>query len=244
MSSKKGKRQSSDLNAEANQSMLDPLLEMKLVETNGRLELTFPLRGGPAPLAVDFVNGAHGYARRRNRFGLLYQAVGFPRERPSVVDATAGLGADAFRLAYRGCSVIAIERSPLLHSLLQDGLNRAEQDEEIRRHLNGRLKLLHADARDFLRDCKDATSPEVVFLDPMYPPKKNSALPKIEMRILRRIVGDDLDATELFEIARAVARNRVVVKRHRDAHPIADAPSYSLCDTSTRYDVYLRNPPV
>lgn len=222
--------------------MLDPLSEMKLVETNGRLELIFPLRGGPSPLFVDFVDGAHGYARRRNRFGLLFQAVGFPRERPTVVDATAGLGADAFRLAFRGCPVLAIERSALLYSLLQDGLHRAERNEELREQLDGRLNLLHADARDYLRACEGAAVPDVVFLDPMYPPKKNSALPKIEMRILRRIVGDDLDAEELFDIARAVARNRVVVKRHRDAKPIADAPSHSLCDTSTRYDVYLRKP--
>ena len=37
-----------------------------------------------------------------------------------------------------------------------------------------------------------------------------TALVKAEMRILRRIVGDDPDAAELFQIARSVARKRVV----------------------------------
>lgn len=218
----------------------DPLGEMLLAETNGRLELCFPRRGGPSSLFVDFVNGPLGYARRRNRFGLLYQAVGFPRERPFVIDATAGLGADAFRLAYHGCKVVAIERSPMLFALLQDGLNRAEQDHEIRTHLNGRITLLNTDAREYLRERRAETDPDVVFLDPMYPPKKKSALAKMEMRILRRIVGDDLDAGELLELARAVARKRVVVKRHRNAEPLGGEPSHSLCDTSTRYDVYMK----
>lgn len=219
----------------------DPLGGMNLVEANGRLELHFPRRGGPSPLFVDFVDGPIGYARRRNRFGLLYQAVGFPRLRPSVIDATAGLGADAFRLAYHGCSVIAVERSPLLFALLQDGLNRAMRDAEIRTKLGVRLNFVLADARSFLQNLQAETDPDVIYLDPMYPLKKNSALAKIEMRILRRIVGDDSDAAELFELALKVARQRVVVKRHRDATPLGGKPSHSLCDTSTRYDVYLRD---
>ena len=50
-------------------------------------------RGGPKPLCVDFVEGPQGYARRVNRFGLLYTAIGFSSGRPTVLDATAGLDA-------------------------------------------------------------------------------------------------------------------------------------------------------
>jgi len=74
----------------------------------------------------------------------------------------------------------------------------------------------------------------------MFPPQKKSALVKVEMRILRQLVGDDPDAGELFELARAVARQRVVVKRHRHAAPLSPNPTHSLSDKTTRYDVYVR----
>lgn len=217
----------------------DPLHDAQLTATAERLELRFPQRGGPGPLYVDFVGGPLGYARRVNRFGLLFQAVGFRNGRPTVFDATAGLGRDAFWLAYHGCRVTAVERSPILFALLQDGLERAARVPEIRERLGDRLHLLHADARDLLQRLGPADMPDVVYLDPMFPLRKKSGLVKVEMRILRRLVGDDPDAGELFALARAVARQRVVVKRHRHAEPLAPNPSHSLSDKTTRYDVYV-----
>jgi len=217
-----------------------PAYDLLLTVTAERLELRCPQRGGPGPLYVDFVGGPLGYARRVNRFGLLFQAVGFRSGRPSVLDATAGLGRDAFWLAYHGCRVTAVERSPILFALLRDGLERAGRVPEIREHLGDRLRLLHADARGFLRQLAPENVPDVVYLDPMFPPQKKSALVKVEMRILRRLVGDDPDAGELFELARAVARQRVVVKRHRHAEPLAPHPTHSHSDQTTRYDVYVR----
>lgn len=226
--------------------------DLLLTVTAERLELRYLQRGGPGPLYVDFVAGPLGYARRLNRFGLLFQAVGFRSGRPTVLDATAGLGRDAFRLAYHGCRVTAVERSPVLFALLQDGLERAAHEPEIQERLGDRLRLLHADARDILRQLAqyggnaggdEATlvdAPDVVYLDPMFPPAKKSALVKVELRTLRHVVGDDPDGGQLFELARAVARQRVVVKRHRHAEPLAPNPTHSHADKTTRYDVYLR----
>jgi 16S rRNA (guanine1516-N2)-methyltransferase len=218
----------------------EPAYEMLLTVTAERLELRFPRRGGPGPLYVDFVDGPLGYTRRVNRFGLLFKAVSYRSGQLTVLDANAGLCRDAFRLAYHGCNVTAIERSPILFRLLEDGLNRATRVPEIHEHLGDRLRLVHADARDFLRQLAPEDAPDVVYLDPMFPPRKKSALVKVEMRILRRLIGDDLDASELFEQACAVARLRVVVKRHRLAEPLAPNPSHSHSDKTSRYDVYTR----
>ncbi len=239
-----------------------------LTVTDDRLELRFEAPGGPRPLYVDFVNGPLGYARRVNRFGSLFDAIGFRRGRPTVFDVTAGLGADAFRLAYHGCRVTAIERSEIVFKLLEDGLRRALGVPEVQVQLQDRLTLVHADARDILRQLaphegtpiRDSlagarvsrttasrsrlpatAAPDVVYIDPMYPPRKKSALAKIELRILRQIVGDDPDAPELFRLARAVARQRVVVKRPRHAEPLGPSPSHSHDDQSTRYDVYVQS---
>lgn len=218
----------------------DPAFEILLTVTAERLELRFPQPSGSGPMFVDFVEGRHGYGRDVHRFGLLFKAVGFGRGPLTVLDATAGLGRAAFRLAYHGCRVTAIERSPILFALLMDGLERAARVPEIKEHLGGRLRVFHDDTREYLRKLALKDAPDVVYLDPMFPETKKSALVKVEMRILRRLIGDDLDAGELFEAARAIARQRVVVKRNREAKPLAPNPSHSHSDGTTRYDVYLR----
>lgn len=222
-------------------STADPAFDIVLTVTADQLELRFPKPGAPGPMVVDFVGGPLGFARRVNRFGLLYQAVGFRHGRPSIVDATAGLGRDAFRLAYHGCRVTAVERSPILFALLRDGLDRALRDPEIAGKIGDRLQLFAGDARDLLRRLPAAERPDVVYIDPMFPARQKSALVKVEMRILRQLVGDDPDARELFELALPIARRRVVVKRHLHAPPIADDPTHSMGDKTTRYDVYVRS---
>jgi len=81
--------------------------------------------------------------------------------------------------------------------------------------------------------------PEVVFLDPMYPHRQKSALVKKEMRLLRQLVGDDEDASDLLVTALARARRRVVVKRPRLAPTLTGpAPGFQIIAPNTRFDVY------
>lgn len=216
--------------------------ELLLIVSDERVELREARRGGAAPLFVDFIGGAMGYARRMNRFGLLFQAVGYRSGQWSVLDATAGLGRDAFRLAWYGCDVHAVERSGVVFALLEDGLRRALLDAATAERLGGRLRIEQADARQFMDALPAERLFDAVYLDPMFPPRRKSALVKVEMRLLARVVGDDPDAAELFASAMRVARRRVVVKRHRDAAPLIDSPkpSHSLCDKTTRYDVYMK----
>lgn len=214
--------------------------EYFLTLTPKRLELRRTERGVPGPIYVDFVGGPLGYSRRVGGTRLLYQAVGIRpgKPLPRVLDATAGLGQDAFLLAYRGCSVTAIERSPILAALLRDGIERVMRVPEISQRIDDRLKLMLADARDVLKHLPIEGAPDVIYLDPMFPPKKKSALVKKEMRILRQLVGDDTDAGELFELARQIARQQVVVKRMRLAPPLAPNPTRAYSGRTTRYDVY------
>ncbi len=187
-----------------------------------------------------------GYRRRsaRDRRQPLALAVGLRHGTPTVVDATAGLGRDAFLLAALGCSVIAVERSPVLGALIRDGLERAANSGDASlATVVERIKLVIQDAREVLAGMSEAAAPDVVYIDPMYPPTRKSALAKKEMRALRRIVGDDPDAGELLEIARRVARKRVVVKRRRRGPPLAPEPAIQYRGKQVRYDVYLPLPP-
>ncbi len=194
-------------------------------------------------LRVDFVRGATAYrresAQRRNQ--LLARAVGLRGTSPRVLDATAGLGRDAFLLACLGCQVTAVERSPVLVALLRDGIERAaESGKPDLAVIAARIDLVDGDARDVLQRLSRDARPEVVYIDPMYPESRKAALAKKEMRICRRLVGDDEDAADLFAVAQSVATRRVVVKRHRHAPPLAADPSVSYGGRTVRYDAYDR----
>jgi len=218
--------------------------DLLLVVNPDRVELRDIRPPAPGPIYVDFIGGAAGYNRRVNRFGLLFQAVGIRHgSAPSVLDATCGLGRDAFLLANNGCVVNAIERSPIVATLLRDGLERAARDPELHDLLNHRFRLHIGEAREVIQQWPPEQYPDVAYLDPMFPPKTKSALVKKEMRVLRALVGDDPDANELFEIARSVARRRVVVKRLRHAPPLAPNTTNVYRQQSIRYDVYINSQP-
>ena len=207
-----------------------------LVETNGKLGLVDPDHPErPIEFPVYLAS-----ARGRSELPSLPLVRAMGKKAKQVVDATAGMGQDSFALAVFGFSVIAIERSDKIAALLQDALQRTYADDEQKKLLGDRLQVIHGDA---IRELKRMTpAPEVVYLDPMYPSKrKKSALAKKEMQVLRALVGDDDDAQQLFEVARSVARDRVVVKRPIYAEPIAPEPSMSYESKLVRFDVYLNN---
>jgi 16S rRNA (guanine1516-N2)-methyltransferase len=191
-------------------------------------------------LVCDFTGGAVGH---RIRFGggrgqALPRAVGMKGGKtPMVVDATAGLGRDAFLLASLGAEVTLIERSPEMHRLLEEGLARAREAGGDAAETINRMTLLQGDAKDLL----PTLAPEVVLVDPMHPPRKKTALVKHEMRLIRAIVGTDEDAVELMRVALATASRRVVLKWPQLANPMEGIrlPSHQITGKSTRYDVFM-----
>jgi len=181
--------------------------------------------------------------RHRVRFGggrgqALPKAAGFMSgNTPSIVDATAGLGRDAFLLASLGGHVTLVERSPKVHALLKDGLARARAAGPEVAAVVARMTLLYGDAKDLLSGLKA----DVVIVDPMHPPRKKTALVKKEMRLLRQLVGTDPDALELMQAALACARKRVVLKwpLYADAIEGLLEPSHQIIGKTMRYDVFM-----
>ena len=194
----------------------------------------------PGPVRVDFVEGA--VAHRRLYGGgsgqMIAKAVGVqPGVRPSVLDATAGLGRDAFVLATLGCAMTLSERQPIIAALLEDGLARAQRDAEVA-PIAAQMRLLQGNAIELMRDWQ-GEPPQVIYLDPMFPHREKTALVKKEMRLFRPLVGDDPDAPALLAAALALASHRVVVKRPRKAPCIeGPKPSHALDGKSSRYDIY------
>jgi len=172
---------------------------------------------------------------------MLVRAAGVKTTRePFVVDATAGLGEDAFLLAAAGCTVVMIEQSPVVHALLESGLERAMSsgNTSITKAVS-RISLLHGDSVNMLGDL---TVPEVIYLDPMFPERKKSAGVKKNMTLLHSIVGhgeDDGAGEHLLTVALASASDRVVVKRPRLAPALGNSkPHWQFTGRSSRFDVY------
>lgn len=196
------------------------------------------------PLVVDFIGGKAGHRRRfgGGRGQLVAKACGLGKGGcPSIIDATAGLGRDAFVLAGLGAEVLMLERVPAIFALLEDGLRRARDDAETG-EIARRMQVRRADAASelALAVAEADVAPQVIHLDPMFPHRDKSALVKKEMRLFRELAGDDDDAPRLLEAALAVATHRVAVKRPRKAPPIAGPrPGHAIEGKTSRYDLYV-----
>ena len=191
-------------------------------------------------LICDFTKGAikHRLMYGGGRSQYLPRAVGMTKGRtPNIVDATAGLGKDSFLLASLGARVTLIERSPIIHGLLYDGMERAMRAGGLSAEVVERMTLIMGDSIELLPNLE----PEVVLVDPMHPVRKSSALVKREMVLIRQIVGNDCDYVDLLNVALNVAKKRVVLKWPKGANTIENIklPSHQLSGKTTRYDVFM-----
>lgn len=182
-------------------------------------------------LCMDILSDTVNYQRKshRGKQELIAKAMGLGKGNRLIHDATFGLGQDAIFLASLGAKVSATERQPIIWLLMADALERAQLP----------IELIWADSLEWMsQDFENRQRPEVVYLDPMFPHKKKSALPRKEMQIFRKLAGDDLDADQLFTRAIQFARDRVVVKRPLKAPDLASGKVHSFEGTTVRYDVY------
>lgn len=200
------------------------------------IKLDEPKLGG---IKVDFVEGASAHRRKfgGGRGQDIAKAIGLKHGfTPHILDATAGLGRDAFVLASLGCQVTLMERMPVVAALLDDGLARAKLNSDVCDIVN-RMQLVHVSSIDNMTLAEQV---DVVYLDPMYPHREKSAAVKKEMRVFQSLVGEDLDADSLLSPALELAKYRVVVKRPSYAPCLADKKaSMSINMKKNRFDVYV-----
>lgn len=216
-----------------------------LVVDGDRISIQQGGKKAPGPVFVDFVSGACAHRRKYGggKGQSIAKAVGITSAyKPSVLDATAGLGRDAFVLATLGCDVTLVERHPVVYLLLQSGLQLAKDDAEVS-DIISRMSLLEGNSIELLANWfgKGYSQPDIVYLDPMFPHSNASAEAKKEMKLFRSLVGADLDEDQLWQQANEIARCRVVVKRPAKAPPLAGkSPSYTLAGKANRFDVYAK----
>jgi 16S rRNA (guanine1516-N2)-methyltransferase len=203
-------------------------------------------RVAPGPVAVHFGSSAMRHRRRAGQNELLGRAVGVGKKRQlQVLDATAGLGRDAFVLADSGCMVYLCERHPLVYELLASGLQQARAGgDNWLQSVCARMYLSPGDARQFIPPAQ--RSMDVIYLDPMFPVRQKSASVKKEMALFQALLevgGTPVESDDLLLWALDQSVARVVVKRPVRAPLLCGKkPSHVMAGKAVRYDVYVLSP--
>lgn len=154
---------------------------------------------------------------------------------PIAIDCTAGLGEDSLLLAAAGFEVTMFERDHVIAALLQDALQRAADDEA----LAPILKRMHLHQDDSISGLASLDfTPDVVFLDPMFPEKRKQAATKKKFQLLHYLEQPCMEEEELLQAAINAGPRKVVIKRPLKGPYLADKqPSHSIKGKAIRYDV-------
>lgn len=204
-----------------------------------------------APTQVNFSSTSVQYRLNTSKHSAgLLKAVGLDKYPMPlcILDATAGLGTDAYIMAAMGCQVTMLEKSPIMAALLNDGLKRGlnSGDPVLRSHLQ-RLSLHFTDVYSYLSESGgQVNKPDVIYLDPMFPVREKTAKVKKDMALMQQLlpVNDDVEA--LLEKALRYAGKRVVLKRPGKANPKTmkqanPRPEFQVSGKACHFQVYLNH---
>lgn len=216
-----------DLYAQIERRLQTEPFDFLLIEHDGQLEL---FDSEKRRIKIDFDNDKISYARKVIAKDPFLRAIG--QNRKNVLDVSAGLAIDSVFLSQHGHNVTAVERNPLLYTLL----SHAKQTSENLARRNIDFKF--GEAKDFIQELTAANdSFDCIYFDPMFPDKSKSALPKQEMVLFRQLVGNDADAESILGILLTTGK-RVVVKRPAYAQPIGFKPTNAYESKLLRFDIY------
>lgn len=155
----------------------------------------------------------------------------------TAIDATAGLGQDSFLLAAAGFSVHMYEQDPIIAALLRDALQQANHNPNLF-PITQRMHLYEKNSILALQTITE--TPDVIYLDPMFPARTKSAAVKKKFQLLHELEQPCENEEVLLQAAEALHPRKIVVKRMLKGPYLAQKkPSYSLKGKSIRYDCYV-----
>ena len=155
-----------------------------------------------------------------------------------ILDITGGWGIDSFLLASRSKSVTLVEKNSILVQANRHALG-CLNDSSSLRSIAERIRIIQADAFEYLSSGDPEFEPDCIYIDPMFPDHKSGAKPGKEMQILQNITCNT-GLEQCFDSAFNLAKNRIVIKRPLKAEPFNhQKPDFCYREKSVRFDVYL-----
>ena len=185
----------------------------------------------------DFSRMLNRVIKGRLRHEMLVKIAKTKTEHPTAVDAAAGMGEDSFLLAAAGYEVILFEQDAVIAALLRDALRRAREEERLR-EIVGRMRL--AEGNSIALMPRLDITPEIVYLDPMFPPRKKSGLIQKKLQLIQKLEQPCANERELYDAAAALRPKKIIIKRPLNGALLADKkPSYTVKGKAIRYDVVV-----
>ena len=169
----------------------------------------------------DFEGMLHRVSDGRLAHEMLVRAAKTTQTNVKGIDATAGMGEDAFLLAACGYEMTLYEQNPVVAVLLKDALRRAKKHPKLK-DIAARMQLV-----------------DLIYLDPMFPGRQKSGLINKKLQLIQKLEPPCSDEVELFEAAIQAKPSKIIVKRPLKSPFLAGKnPTYELKGKAIRYDCY------
>lgn len=195
------------------------------------------LVGGGMRYQGDFTRMLPRVDKGRLYHEMLVKIAKTKSERPVAVDAAAGMGEDAFLLAAYGYEVYLYEQNPVIAALLTDALLRAREDMRLAPIVD-RMHLTRGDSIALMPRLR--VRPEIVYLDPMFPPRKKSGLIHKKLQLIQKLEQPCADEEGLLFAAASLCPKKIIIKRPLNGAYLAQRkPSYTVRGKAIRYDVVV-----
>ena len=184
----------------------------------------------------DFENMLHRVTNGRLQHEMLVRAAKSDKPGRKAIDATAGMGEDAFLLAARGYEVTLFEQNPVIAVLLKDALRRAKKH-PVLKDIASRMNLVQDNSVEGMSKLLDPV--DVIYLDPMFPARQKSSLINKKLQLIQKLEPPCSEETDLFDAAISASPSKIIVKRPLKSEFLAGRkPSYTLNGKAIRYDCY------
>ena len=184
----------------------------------------------------DFENMLHRVTNGRLQHEMLVRAAKSDKPGRKAIDATAGMGEDAFLLAAQGYEVTLFEQNPVIAVLLKDALRRAKKH-PVLKDIASRMNLVQDNSVEGMSKLLDPV--DVIYLDPMFPARQKSSLINKKLQLIQKLEPPCSEETDLFDAAISASPSKIIVKRPLTSEFLAGRkPSYTLNGKAIRYDCY------
>lgn len=218
---------------QGNLCLFELLVDTKIADTKKAQYLTHQID-------IDSFIKQQGSSFPASKKNVFSQALG--RKTKHVLDATGGWLGDSLLMCSQNYAVDVLERHWLLQGYAAQACQYLSQSEWAKTNNVSIPQVHRMDAIDYLQ--KNEVNADCVYIDPMFPSKvKKSAAVRKSMKVLHDMIGQDMDAEQLFEAAYNSTIKRIVVKRPSYADHLGlqiMKPTETLLGKLVRYDVYLR----
>ena len=184
----------------------------------------------------DFENMLHRVTNGRLQHEMLVRVAKSDKPGRKAIDATAGMGEDAFLLAAQGYEVTLFEQNPVIAVLLKDALRRAKKH-PVLKDIASRMNLVQDNSVEGMSKLLDPV--DVIYLDPMFPARQKSSLINKKLQLIQKLEPPCSEETDLFDAAISASPSKIIVKRPLKSEFLAGRkPSYTLNGKAIRYDCY------